>query len=68
MLRIRHALAARSIIDVSWVSRVLVGMTELGSSLTPLGVNRDLITATAVIAGLGSFMFGVLTNLPVALA
>jgi AGZA family xanthine/uracil permease-like MFS transporter len=31
-------------------------------------VNRDLITATAAIAGLGSFMFGFLTNLPVALA
>jgi AGZA family xanthine/uracil permease-like MFS transporter len=31
-------------------------------------VNRDLITATAAIAGIGSFMFGFLTNLPVALA
>jgi xanthine/uracil/vitamin C permease (AzgA family) len=31
-------------------------------------VKRDLITATAVIAGLSSFMFGFFTNLPVALA
>ncbi|KAL5598996.1 hypothetical protein BROUX41_003686 [Berkeleyomyces rouxiae] len=30
-------------------------------------VRRDLITATAAIAGLASFMFGFLTNLPVAL-
>jgi xanthine/uracil/vitamin C permease (AzgA family) len=43
-------------------------MTKLVSLLIQLGVNRDLITATAVIAGLGSFMFGFLTNLPVALA
>ncbi|KAJ9604296.1 hypothetical protein H2200_011130 [Cladophialophora chaetospira] len=33
-----------------------------------LGVQRDLITATATISGLASFMFGFLTNLPVALA
>jgi len=32
------------------------------------GINRDLITATAAIAGIGSLMFGFLTNLPVALA
>ncbi|KAH7152902.1 permease family-domain-containing protein [Dactylonectria macrodidyma] len=31
-------------------------------------VRRDLITATAAISGLGSFMFGLLTNLPVAIA
>ncbi|KAH6699740.1 xanthine/uracil permease family protein-like protein [Leptodontidium sp. MPI-SDFR-AT-0119] len=33
-----------------------------------LGLNRDLITATAVISGIGSIAFGFLTNLPVALA
>jgi AGZA family xanthine/uracil permease-like MFS transporter len=33
-----------------------------------VGINRDLITATAAIAGVGSFAFGFLTNLPVALA
>ena len=33
-----------------------------------LETKRDLITATAAIAGLSSFMFGFLTNLPVALA
>lgn len=32
------------------------------------GVKRDFITATAAIAGLGSLIFGFLTNLPVALA
>jgi AGZA family xanthine/uracil permease-like MFS transporter len=36
--------------------------------LTKLDINRDLITATAALAGIGSFMFGFLTNLPVALA
>ncbi|KAI9803397.1 MAG: hypothetical protein M1833_000916 [Piccolia ochrophora] len=33
-----------------------------------LGVRRDLITATATIAGLSSILFGFLTNLPCALA
>ncbi|OCT53885.1 putative xanthine/uracil permease [Cladophialophora carrionii] len=33
-----------------------------------LDVQRDLITTTAAISGLASFMFGFLTNLPVALA
>jgi AGZA family xanthine/uracil permease-like MFS transporter len=32
------------------------------------GIQRDLITATAAIAGIGSIAFGFLTNLPVALA
>ncbi|KAI5458424.1 permease family-domain-containing protein [Mariannaea sp. PMI_226] len=31
-------------------------------------VRRDLITATAAISGISTFMFGLLTNLPVALA
>ncbi|CAD6500833.1 BgTH12-06538 [Blumeria graminis f. sp. triticale] len=31
-------------------------------------VKRDLITATAAVAGIGSFIFGFLTNLPIALA
>jgi AGZA family xanthine/uracil permease-like MFS transporter len=33
-----------------------------------IGIGRDLITATAVIAGISSFAFGFFTNLPVALA
>lgn len=33
-----------------------------------LGVRRDLVTATAAVAGFSSFAFGFLTNLPVALA
>jgi len=33
-----------------------------------LGVQRDLITATAAIAALSSFMFGFFTNLPISLA
>jgi AGZA family xanthine/uracil permease-like MFS transporter len=36
--------------------------------LTFVGLNRDLITATATISGVSSFVFGFLTNLPVALA
>lgn len=36
--------------------------------LTFAGIKRDLTTATAVIAGIGSVAFGFLTNLPVALA
>lgn len=36
--------------------------------LTRIGINRDLITATAAIAGIGSCAFGFFTNLPVALA
>ncbi len=33
-----------------------------------LEIQRDQITATAAISGLGSILFGFLTNLPVALA
>lgn len=33
-----------------------------------LEVRRDLITATAALAGMASIVFGALTNLPVALA
>lgn len=33
-----------------------------------VAVRRDLITATAAIAGISSIAFGFLTNLPVALA
>ncbi|KAF2419998.1 hypothetical protein EJ08DRAFT_598659 [Tothia fuscella] len=36
--------------------------------LIKLGLKRDLITATAATAGLASFLFGFMTNLPVALA
>jgi len=35
--------------------------------LTTEGINRDMITATAVVGGLGSIAFGFLTNLPVAI-
>jgi hypothetical protein len=68
MLRIRHALTTMSITNASLVSKLNIYKIESTSLLILLGVNRDLITATAVIAGLGSFMFGFLTNLPVALA
>lgn len=33
-----------------------------------IGLNRNLVTATAAIAGLSSFLFGFLTNMPVCLA
>ncbi|KAG9242455.1 xanthine/uracil permease family protein-like protein [Calycina marina] len=32
-----------------------------------IGINRDIITATAIIGGLGSMAFGFFTNLPVAI-
>lgn len=32
------------------------------------GIQRDLVTATAAIACLSSFMFGFLTNMPICLA
>ncbi|KIV99975.1 uncharacterized protein PV09_08485 [Verruconis gallopava] len=37
-------------------------------NLCLLDIKRDLITATAAISGLASFLFGFMTNLPVALA
>ncbi|PNS14782.1 hypothetical protein CAC42_2011 [Sphaceloma murrayae] len=37
-------------------------------SLCLLGINRDLVTATAAISALASFMMGALANLPVAVA
>jgi AGZA family xanthine/uracil permease-like MFS transporter len=47
-----------------------MGKNSFGTdySMCVLGVKRDLITATAALAGLSSFLFGFLTNLPVALA
>ncbi|KAI9806512.1 MAG: hypothetical protein M1833_003699 [Piccolia ochrophora] len=42
--------------------------TDPDYALCKIGVQRDLITATAVISGLASLMFGFLTNLPIALA
>jgi AGZA family xanthine/uracil permease-like MFS transporter len=37
-------------------------------SLCVQGIQRDLITATSLVSGLATFMFGLLTNMPVALA
>lgn len=37
-------------------------------SLCQLGVQRDLVTATAAISALASFLMGLTANLPVALA
>ncbi|KAL1793284.1 hypothetical protein ACET3X_008266 [Alternaria dauci] len=37
-------------------------------ALCLLEINRDFVTATAAIAALGSFLMGILANLPVALA
>ena len=31
-------------------------------------IRRDIITATAAVSGMASFAFGLLTNLPVAIA
>jgi AGZA family xanthine/uracil permease-like MFS transporter len=38
------------------------------SAKQPIEIKRDFITGTAAIAGLSSFLFGFMTNLPVALA
>jgi AGZA family xanthine/uracil permease-like MFS transporter len=47
-----------------------MGSNSFGTeySMCVSGLKRDLITATAAIAGLSSILFGFLTNLPVALA
>ncbi|TVY82783.1 putative xanthine/uracil permease [Lachnellula suecica] len=49
-------------------SNCLVGFEVTGTKLTISGIKRDFVTATAAIAGLGTLVFGFLTNLPVALA
>ncbi|KAL2074555.1 hypothetical protein VTL71DRAFT_8333 [Oculimacula yallundae] len=52
-------------------ARCLIGRVfpSYGSQVLILGgIKRDLTTATAAIAGLGSVAFGFITNLPVALA
>lgn len=41
---------------------------QLNELTTEADLKRDLITATAAISGLSSFVFGFMTNLPVALA
>ena len=43
-------------------------LTDTSYNLCLLEVKRDLITSTAAIAGLASFLFGLVTNMPVALA
>ncbi|TGJ83411.1 hypothetical protein E0Z10_g5353 [Xylaria hypoxylon] len=40
---------------------------DVAMSMCQTGLKRDLITATAALAGLASILFGFLTNLPVAL-
>lgn len=57
MLNMRHVSLVRIPSLEIWINYLILK-----------GVNRDLITATAATAGIGSFMFGFLTNLPVALA
>jgi AGZA family xanthine/uracil permease-like MFS transporter len=42
--------------------------TLRGNSDCAIDIRRDIVTATAAVSGLASFMFGFLTNLPVALA
>jgi AGZA family xanthine/uracil permease-like MFS transporter len=57
-------------IDVAY-NACLIGMSLQSHTiilLTSTGINRDIITATAVIAGISSLAFGFFTNLPVALA
>lgn len=52
-------------------NQCLIGMMSHAKSiqsLISLAISRDLITATAAIAGISSISFGFLTNLPVALA
>ncbi|KAI9742802.1 MAG: hypothetical protein M1818_003531 [Claussenomyces sp. TS43310] len=43
-------------------------LTDAAYSSCQLGIKRDLVTSTAAVAGLGSIVFGLLVNLPVALA
>ncbi|KAL3418570.1 MFS AGZA family xanthine/uracil permease [Phlyctema vagabunda] len=43
-------------------------LTDAAYGACLLDLNRDLVTATAAITGIGSIMFGLFTNLPVALA
>ncbi|PQE18162.1 purine transporter protein [Rutstroemia sp. NJR-2017a BBW] len=43
-------------------------LTDSKYNACVLDINRDMITATAAVAGIGSLAFGFFTNLPVALA
>lgn len=45
----------------------LIGLIGLCLTVISIDLKRDLITATAALAGLSSIMFGFFTNLPVAL-
>jgi xanthine/uracil/vitamin C permease (AzgA family) len=47
---------------------VSIDQISEGEILTPIGIKRDLTTATAAISGIATIAFGFLTNLPVALA
>ncbi|KAF5017893.1 hypothetical protein F66182_10151, partial [Fusarium sp. NRRL 66182] len=45
-----------------------VGSAEIEADRTDVDVRRDIVTATAAVSGMASFVFGLLTNLPVAIA
>lgn len=62
---IRLVLRTQSIMHVFLVRFQLI---DCRTQLTPADVQRDLITTTSAISGFASCMFGLLTNLPVALA
>jgi len=58
---------AETILSTSHVFYVSSLFRRFLSNTDNLVVNRDMVTATAVVAGLGSMAFGFFTNLPVAI-
>jgi len=57
-----------STIASAFLVLLLVQFLENQCTNSGQGIKRDLITATAAIAGLSSILFGFLTNMPVAFA
>jgi hypothetical protein len=68
----KGVLAMKSTPCVLWVGDMRVclkrTLNPFGELTVRKGLKRDLVTATAAIAGFSSLLFGFLTNLPVALA
>jgi xanthine/uracil/vitamin C permease (AzgA family) len=55
------------ILNTLYVNKVWARVNASNSANYSPDLNRSLVTATAAVAGFSSFLFGFLTNMPVAL-
>ncbi|KAM5356408.1 hypothetical protein ACJ41O_003054 [Fusarium nematophilum] len=66
--RLRFSLRAAELVSATWKTEEPAMESTNMLFAKKAKVRRDLVTATAAVSGMASFTFGLLTNLPVALA